>query len=89
MTWFTITLFHNRRFKSDVAGKLNRITKMKDIQLKDEALSDKAPLSIAAFLQDFKEEYNVCNIQEAVAMWLSNQYLIGPGEVDSISKTSV
>lgn len=48
--------------------------------MKDQTFSDKHPLLIIAFLQDFKEVCDACNIHESTAIWLSRQYLTGPVE---------
>lgn len=59
------------RYEDDVANKLNKMTKKTAVQMKDRTVSAKDPVSIIAFLQNFKAACNACNIHEG-QLWGSS-----------------
>lgn len=55
--------------------------------MKNRIINGKEPVTIIAFLQDFKAPCNACNIHESAAMWPFKNYLSVP--VESVIKNGV
>lgn len=60
------------RYDDDVANELNKRTKKTTVQIKDRTFSGRDPVSIIAFLQNFKTACDACNIHEGTDMRFSS-----------------
>lgn len=75
------------RYDDNVANELGMMTKKTSVQMKDRTFNGKHPLSIIAFLHDFKAVCVVSNIQRGAEMWIFKRYLNGP--IDSVIKEHI
>lgn len=77
------------RYDDDVGNELRGMTKKVSVQIKDRKFTEKEPLGIISFLQDFKSACDACNIHEGAAMCIFKTFLTGSAEVAVKSRISL
>lgn len=68
------------RYGYGLAHELYRMAKRIVVQIKNRMISRKNPMSVIAFLYDFKSACKACRIHDGEEMWLYKQYRTGPVE---------